>query len=61
MIKVNSKVIIKGLHTTVFFGTGNEPVSESFKLEQDKIMIVEGLYHENQFGIWNINEDKTVR
>lgn len=43
MIKVNSKVIIKGLHTTVRFGTDGKPVSESFKLQQDKVMIVEAL------------------
>ena len=48
MIKVNSKVIIKELKGLRIDGKDCPPV-----------MIVEGLYHENQFGIWNINDDKT--
>ena len=44
MIKVNSKVIIKGLCMNINFGTGDTPVSETLSIEcvQNKIMIVEG-------------------
>ena len=61
MIKVNSKVFIKGLCMNINFGTGDTPVSECLSIEcvRNKIMIVEGLYYRNQFSIWNINEDKT--
>lgn len=45
MIKVNSKVIVKGLYEKSIYG-----------LIQPPTMIVEGLYHKNQFGIWNIKD-----
>ena len=49
MIKVNSKVIIKEIKGLHISGKDCPPV-----------MIVEGLYYRNQFGIWNIDHHKSA-
>lgn len=53
MIKVNSKVFIKGLCMNINFGTGDTPVSECLSIEcvRNKIMIVEGLYYMDIRGL----------
>ncbi len=66
MIKVNSKVIIKELVIEGESTIKNAAqklranielrVTDGSNKYSPPTMIVEGLYHRNQFGIWNIND-----
>lgn len=50
MIKTNSKVIIKELHKVLEFGTSDKPTAEGVNIQQDKVMVVEGLYYMDKEG-----------